>query len=62
MYFVGLNGDSYSALVTAVMYAISCYIRPCYNGTQLYIIKYVASGYNQNILLSVVHKTHKIAA
>ena len=36
MYFVGSNCDSYSASVIAVMYAISCYIGPHYNGTRLY--------------------------
>ena len=29
----------YSAPVTVVKYAISCYIGPCYNDTQLYIFQ-----------------------
>ena len=37
IYFVGSNCDLYFASVTAVMYAISCYIGPGYNGTRLYI-------------------------
>ena len=41
MYFVGLNCDSYPASVTAVMYAISCYIGMCYNGTELYVCIYI---------------------
>ena len=36
--FVGSDPDLYSASVTAVMYAILCYIGPHYNGSQLYII------------------------
>ena len=36
MYFVDSNSDLYSASVTAVMYVISCYTGPRYNGTQLY--------------------------
>ena len=31
-----LNCDLYSALLTAAMYAVSCYTRLCYNGTLLY--------------------------
>ena len=34
--FVGSNLDSYSAPATAVMYIISCYTGPRYNGAQLY--------------------------
>ena len=35
--FFDSHSDLYSALVSAVMYAISCYIGPCYNSTQLYM-------------------------
>ena len=35
--FVDSISDLYSAPVTAVIYVISCYIRPRYNGTQLYM-------------------------
>ena len=38
VYLVGSNCDSFSASVTAVMYAISCYIEPRYNGTRPYSI------------------------
>ena len=38
MYFVGSNSDLYSDSVTAVMYAISCYIRLHNNGTWLYLV------------------------
>ena len=37
IYFVGSNCDLYFASVTAVVYAISFYIGPSYNGTRLYI-------------------------
>ena len=36
MHFMGSNFDVYFASVTAVMYAMSYHIRPCYNGTWLY--------------------------
>ena len=39
VYFVGPNSDLYSASVTTVMNAISHYIGPCYNGTQLCILQ-----------------------
>ena len=39
MYFVDSNSDLYFASVTAVMFAISSYIGPCYNGTWLYTVK-----------------------
>ena len=35
--FVGSNSDLHSASIIAVMYAISCCIRPSYNGTRLYM-------------------------
>ena len=35
--FLDSHSDLYSALVSAVMYAISCYIGPRYNSTQMYI-------------------------
>ena len=35
--FLDLISDLYSAPITAVIYAISCYIGPCCNGTQLYV-------------------------
>ena len=35
VYFVILISDLYSTSVIADMYAISCYIRPRYNGTLL---------------------------
>ena len=34
--FVVWHSDLYSTSVDAVLYEISCYIRPRYNGTQLY--------------------------
>ena len=37
MSFVDSTSDLYSDPVTAVTYAISCYIGLCYNGIQLYI-------------------------
>ena len=37
MNFVGPDSDWYSAWVSAIIYAISYYIGPRYNGTQLYI-------------------------
>ena len=37
--FVDWICDSYSAPVTAVIYAISCDIGPRYNGTQLYLVQ-----------------------
>ena len=36
MYFVGSNRDLYPASLTAVMYPISCYTEPRYNGTRLH--------------------------
>ena len=36
MYFVGSNCGSYFASVTAMMYAIACFILLCYNGIRLY--------------------------
>ena len=38
MYFLDKNFDLYSASVTEVTYAISCYVGPRYNGTRLYCI------------------------
>ena len=35
--FVFSNFDLYYVSVTAVMYAISCYVVPRYNGTRLYM-------------------------
>ena len=38
MSFMGPNSDLYFATVTAVMYAISCYIGLHYNSTRLYFV------------------------
>ena len=37
VYFVCSNFDFYLAPVTALMYAVSCHVVPCYNGTRLYL-------------------------
>ena len=36
VFFVDSNSDLYSTSVTAVLYAVLCYIGPCYNGTWLH--------------------------
>ena len=41
MYFVGSNSDLFSASVTPVMYAMSCYIGARYNGTGLYMVMFL---------------------
>ena len=59
-----LNSDPYSALVGAVMYAISCYIRPRYNGIWLYYTpKYndiIISKYGLTPRAGRLSRTHDI--
>ena len=47
MYFVGSNCDLYSVSVTAVMYVISCYIEPHYNGSRLLFCPQIGSFFCQ---------------
>ena len=40
VFFMDSDSDLYFISVTAVLYAISCHIGPCYNGTLLYLSFY----------------------
>ena len=51
MYFVGSNSDLYFVLVTAVMWAISCYTGSGYNGTPLYKDHVNLSSYKLNNII-----------
>ena len=65
MYFMGSICDLYSASVTAVLYAISCWIGSCYNGTRwiklmrLYIWNTTITEYDIDQTLNLEKTTNK---
>ena len=60
MSFVDSNFDIHSTLSIAVMYTISCYVEPCYNGTRVVKTKKSCLFYNiTNLLIPSLRENQK---